>query len=187
MAMTNVYQVTPRGEVIPREVTGRVIRVQRHGHTYYGNPMKSVHLECASVEGKDHSGIYRISDNSSLVYEIENGEFRDEPHTFVLTRAGRISHVQHTPRKPRTTGYVVLPYGGYPDTESDYVECATRRGVEAQLVDYGWMDNPVVSVYRVVDGESPASVIRELAASHDPYPDWVVERGPRGGVQWNRA
>lgn len=91
------------------------------------------------------------------------------------------------PAPARTTGYVVLPFGGYPDTASDYVACATRADVHAQLVDYGWMDNPGVSVYRVVNGEDAAQVIESLASDPDPYPDWIVERGPRGGIQWNRA
>lgn len=60
--MTNVYQITPAGAVIPREVTGTIKRVERMGHTVYG---------------------------------IENPEYRDTTHTFVLTRAGRISHTRH--------------------------------------------------------------------------------------------
>lgn len=92
-----------------------------------------------------------------------------------------------SPRRPRAIGYVVLPHGGYPDTASDYVPCATRADVEAQLVDYGWMDNPGVYVYTVVAGRDAAGVIADLAGNPDPYPDYVVERGPRGGIQWNRA
>lgn len=87
----------------------------------------------------------------------------------------------------RAASYVVLPHGGYPDTAGDYVTCATRADVEAQLVDYGWLENPAVSVYRVMPGEDPAAVIADLASSLDPYPDYVVERGPRGGVRWTRA
>ena len=75
-------------------VTGIVARVIRHGPTYYGNPIKSAIL---NVESSDSSTghefrEYRISDNASLVYEIENPEFRETPHTFVLTGAGRIAH-----------------------------------------------------------------------------------------------
>lgn len=87
----------------------------------------------------------------------------------------------------RTIGYVVLPHGGYPDTAGDYVACPTRADVEAQLVDYGWMDNPGVFVYRVTTGETMEGTIQALVESGDPYPDWVVERGPRGGIQWNQA
>jgi hypothetical protein len=87
----------------------------------------------------------------------------------------------------RARSYVVLPHGGYPDTASDYIECATRADVEAQLMDYGWMYNPAVTVFIVTKDETPADVIHELIQSSDPYPDWVVERGPRGGIRWERA
>lgn len=73
-------------------ITGKVIRVERKGHTIYGNPIKVIHLEGENI-GDYGYGVFRISDNASLVYEIENGEFRDQVHTFALTRAGRISHV----------------------------------------------------------------------------------------------
>lgn len=74
-------------------ITGTVLRVERIGHTIYGNPIKRIYLDATAVDGTDRSGVYRISDNASLAYEIENPEFRNEPHTFALTRAGRISHV----------------------------------------------------------------------------------------------
>lgn len=107
--------------------------------------------------------------------------------------AGIIAHpADATPiapkrRAPRAIGYVVLPYGGYPDTASDYVACATRADVEAQLIDYGWMDNPGVHAYKVMPGETATSVIADLSTSPDPYPDYVVERGARGGIVWSRA
>jgi len=71
-----------------KTLTGTVARVVRHGHTVYGNPIMSL------VFDDDEWGVsHRISDNASMVYEIENPEFREESHTFALTRAGRISHV----------------------------------------------------------------------------------------------
>jgi len=71
-----------------KTLTGTVARVIRHGHTVYGNPIMSIVLD-----GDEWGASHRISDNASMVYEIENPEFRDDPHTFALTRAGRISHV----------------------------------------------------------------------------------------------
>ena len=69
-------------------VTGRVTRVIRHGNTVYGNPMVSIVLDT------DEWGVgHRVSNNAGIVYGIENPEFRNTPHTFALTRAGRISHV----------------------------------------------------------------------------------------------
>ena len=91
--LTNVYQTATNGTIIPREITGTVGRVERIGHTVYGNPIMRVYVEGTSADGQDQSGIYRISDNASIVYGIENPEYRDERHTFALTRAGCISHV----------------------------------------------------------------------------------------------
>lgn len=64
-----------------------VVQVIRHGHTIYGNPIMSVVLQYDDTE----RDTFRISDNASIVYEIENPEFREQPHTFTLTAAGRIS------------------------------------------------------------------------------------------------
>lgn len=69
-------------------VTGRVVRVIRHGHTVYGNPTMSIVLE-----GDPWGVTRRIQNDAGLVFEIENPEYRETPHTFALTRAGRISHV----------------------------------------------------------------------------------------------
>lgn len=63
--------------------TAKVSHVDRQGYTIYGNPIKSV--------GFDDLTYYRISDNAALAYEIENAEFRTEPHTFYVTPAGRIA------------------------------------------------------------------------------------------------
>ena len=65
-------------------VTGIVAKVYRKGLTIYGNPIVDV-----IVDGDE----YRISDNASLIYAIDNAEFKEYPHTFALTKAGRISKV----------------------------------------------------------------------------------------------
>ena len=70
-------------------ITGVVTHVQRKGHTIYGNQIIIVVI-------KDEEGQYythRISNNAGIVYEIENAEFKEYPHTFALTKAGRISKV----------------------------------------------------------------------------------------------
>lgn len=87
----------------------------------------------------------------------------------------------------RATSYVVLPSVGYPDTRSDYVECATRADVEAQLVDLGYLDNPGLFVYAVTKGESPGEVIDQLVESGDPYPDWIVEFSRGRHPRWTRV
>jgi hypothetical protein len=80
-----------------KTVTGKVVQTQRTGHTVYGNPIMTVSLYVAAIDNTEASSsspvTFRISDNASLVYAITNTEFFDEPHTFALTRAGRISHV----------------------------------------------------------------------------------------------
>lgn len=84
----------------PKTVTGRVLYTERHGHTVYGNPMISAHIVGPEVDGVSEHATYRLSDNASLVYAIENPEYKKAPHTFALTRAGRISHVVNTGRAP---------------------------------------------------------------------------------------
>ena len=69
------------------KVTGKVTRVERIGHTVYGNPIMRVAIESPNGD----IGTYRISDNAGIVYGIENPEYRDIVHTFELTKAGRIS------------------------------------------------------------------------------------------------
>lgn len=72
-------------------VTGLVVSTRRHGHTINGNPMISVTLS-TSTRGYDGITEFRISNDAMLAYGIENPEYRDIPHVFALTRAGRISH-----------------------------------------------------------------------------------------------
>lgn len=70
-------------------VSGRVIKTRRHGHTYYGNPIVSVALDSYPYAW------FRISDNSMLVYGIDNSEYKLHFHDFKLTKAGRISGDHH--------------------------------------------------------------------------------------------
>ena len=78
---------------VPPRVSGTVVGIKRHGHTIYGNPIISIRVDGIDFAGQPFDRWVRISDNASLVYAIENPEYRDVPHTFALTRAGRISHV----------------------------------------------------------------------------------------------
>ncbi len=79
-------------------VTGTVVNVERRGHTAFGNPMMSVtldlsHIDDVIVGGTDRTATFRIRNNASLVYAIENREFEKDLHTFALNRVGQISHV----------------------------------------------------------------------------------------------
>lgn len=69
-----------------KTVTGRVTRTERIGLTVWGNPMYWVGIE----DENGHDDIYRLSNDASLAYEINNPEFRDTPHAFLLTPAGRL-------------------------------------------------------------------------------------------------
>ena len=86
-----------------------------------------------------------------------------------------------------TTGYLVVQAFAYMNDPESYTFCKTRREVEAQLVDFGYLDNPGVFVFKIVRGKRPEDVIEDLTLDTDPYPDYVVERGPRGGVRWEYA
>ena len=77
-------------------VTGTVTAVKRTGrYTVYGNPIMYVELNVTHIDGMPNDGFtyyeFRISDNAGIVYGIENPTFRNNLHTFELTRAGRIS------------------------------------------------------------------------------------------------
>ena len=74
-----------------RTIRGIVIRVIRHGTSRNGNPRMSVELS-TPTQGFDGIATLRLQDDAGLAYEIENPEFADMPHTFKLSRAGRIEY-----------------------------------------------------------------------------------------------
>ena len=75
-----------------KDVTGTVVNVKRTGrYTIYGNPIMHIELQVIAHSGQTWRETFRISDNSSLTYAIENRTFSTTPHAFELTRAGRIS------------------------------------------------------------------------------------------------
>lgn len=63
-------------------VTGRVTATKHASTSMYGNPAYCVTL--------DNGETYRTMDNAMLAYGITNPEYREQPHVFTLTRAGRI-------------------------------------------------------------------------------------------------
>lgn len=75
-------------------ITGIVLDTITKGTTVYGNPIMEVILEDTD---SGEINRFRISDNASLVYEVDNHYLRTTPHTYVLTRAGRISHRKNQP------------------------------------------------------------------------------------------
>lgn len=68
-------------------ITGKVVSTRRAGTSMMGNPSYDVTI---ATEAGDIVTL-RTSSDSSIAYAITNPEFRDESHTFNLTRAGRIT------------------------------------------------------------------------------------------------
>lgn len=64
-------------------VTGRVISTEHAGTSVNGNPSYDVTLTDGNT--------YRTTSDSSLAYGITNPVYRDNLHTFGLTRAGRLN------------------------------------------------------------------------------------------------
>jgi len=87
----------------------------------------------------------------------------------------------------RAAGYLVVQAMDYKDDPASYTYCRTRADVAAQLIDFGYLENPAVQVFALNVGEDPHTSALVLSRILDPYPDWVVSRGPRGGVVWERA
>lgn len=67
-------------------ITGRVVATERRASSYYGNPAFLVTIE---TPAGDRVKLKTMS-NASICYAINNPEYRDELHTFELTRAGNI-------------------------------------------------------------------------------------------------
>lgn len=76
--------------------------------------------------------------------------------------------------------YLILPPGGYPDTQADYIPSKSIKQCQAIARRFcdGYLDPAGAHVY---SGE------REPWNESDPYPDWVTIEGPRGGMSWERA
>lgn len=74
--------------------------------------------------------------------------------------------------------YHVLKPGGYPDTLDDYETVTNKAAVADEIPHAMWGLGESVHVFH---GE------RAPWEERDPYPDWVVSRGPRGGVRWEPA
>lgn len=75
--------------------------------------------------------------------------------------------------------YFVLPVGGYADTRADFIPANSQREcAEVGLFDLGYLDNPGAHIF--VGSREPWTEV-------DPYPDYYIERGPRGGLRWESA
>lgn len=80
----------PMDKRFERSVSGLVIRVERAGISRNGNPTMRVTLS-TPTEGYPGEATFLTTSDSMLAYGIDNAEYRDRPHIFGLTRAGRLN------------------------------------------------------------------------------------------------
>lgn len=73
-----------------KQIHAKVEHVERLGSTIDGNPMHRVMLRLPD----NTTDTRRISNNAMLNYAINNPEYREEWHTFYLTRAGHIAYAR---------------------------------------------------------------------------------------------
>lgn len=90
-------------------------------------------------------------------------------------------------KKSRATGYLVKQFTAYSDDPESYEYAKTRVEVESKLVDCGWLDNPGVMVYLLFGKYNVRDEQIALSQNDDPYPDYIVEYGPRSGIRWERC
>lgn len=80
--------------------------------------------------------------------------------------------------------YLLLPAGGYSTNVSDYVVCRSYAEIQLTL---SRLDTQHGHVYLVPNLVWPSVYAVRLSLEIDPYPDFVAEIGPRGGLRWERA
>lgn len=71
-------------------LTAKVLDTSRAGTSYYGNPSYDVTLETRDGD----TLTLRTSANVMFAYACTNPEYREEWHTYELTRAGRIKYAR---------------------------------------------------------------------------------------------
>lgn len=70
-------------------VRGKIVGTERLGTSRNGNPYYSVTIQLDSGELQT----FRVSIDSACNYGIENREYRDDVHTFHLSKANRIDRI----------------------------------------------------------------------------------------------
>ena len=71
-------------------ITGIVTHTKRVGSSVNGNPTYEVEIRDDHAAIGEAYSLHRTMSDSMLAYAIENPEYKNEPHVFTLTRAGRI-------------------------------------------------------------------------------------------------
>jgi len=71
-------------------ITGIVTYTKRVGTSVNGNPTYEVEIRDDHAAIGEAYSLHSTMSDSMLAYAIDNPEYRNEPHVFTLTRAGRI-------------------------------------------------------------------------------------------------
>lgn len=71
-------------------ITAKVIDTRRAGTSYYGNPSYDITLETRDGD----TLTLRTSANVMFAYACTNAEYRNDWHSYELTRAGRIKYAR---------------------------------------------------------------------------------------------
>ena len=81
------YKVIDPMQAYRRQVIAKVLNVEWTGRTIYGNGIGYVTM--VLMDGRTMR--LRIRDNSTIVYAVENNEFKTAWHHWELTKANRLS------------------------------------------------------------------------------------------------
>lgn len=71
-------------------ITGIVTHTKRVGTSVNGNPTYEVEIRNDNAPTGEAYSLHRTMSDAMIAYAITNPEYRNEPHVFTLTRAGRI-------------------------------------------------------------------------------------------------
>lgn len=71
-------------------ITGIVTHTERVGTSVNGNPTYQVEIRDDNAAIGEAYSSHRTMSDTMLAYAITNPEFKNEPHVFTLTRAGRL-------------------------------------------------------------------------------------------------
>lgn len=84
-------------------ITGIVTHTERVGTSVNGNPTYLVELrDDTAPDGSAYSS-HRTMSDAMIAYAITNADYREQPHVFTLTRAGRIRSAMTVERYLATT------------------------------------------------------------------------------------
>ena len=121
-----------------------------------------------------------------ITLDPESGEFAasilctDTDHGIDPVRVTEWFALEWQAERFARTRYWVLVSGGYPDTYSNYMAATSLEHAKELARRYydGYSDFAGVFIY---------SGARAPWTEQDPYPDYILEQGPRGGIRLERA